>query len=236
MPFTLTGIDGLEPSGEPHPAGASAHDEMTIVWSSTAGVTDAFLVLRDVPAGPAQSPEGDVTAVSIDVPSGKAWLVTDNVREPPAPSSATRVVWWRDDRRLWLVSNYGLTAERLTALTLAIQPGSGLPWVLPDPSMTFVGFADSGFYESVRQDWSLDGSTLELTVTNGGLAQQLADVTPLSVNERTIAGASGYAITLPNGQVNLIWPADRSDHWAALLISPGLAGRVDEIAAAIVPA
>lgn len=43
-------------------------------------------------------------------------------------TSATYVMWWCADGRLWIVSNYGLTPERLKELTLAVQPGSGLPY------------------------------------------------------------------------------------------------------------
>jgi hypothetical protein len=101
--------------------------------------------------------------------------------------------------------------------------------------MTFVGFTTPELYESISQVWTLDGSTLTLAVTTGGLAQQLADMNPSSVVERTIAGKPGYALTQPNGQIYLIWPTDNADHWVSLLISPPLAGRVDEIAAAITP-
>jgi hypothetical protein len=235
LAYTLSGVEGIAPAGNPQRIDAGSDTSLVAVWSTTIGVTDGFLVLTDTPAPIATSPEGDVTSVSIDVPEGRAYLVTDNAFG--SLSSATRVMWWRDDGRLWVVSNFGLTPDRLKALTLAIQPGSGLPYVLPDPSMTFIGFntAEDGF-ESIAQDWTLDGSHLTLAVSTGGLAQQLADVAPTSIVERTIAGVQGYAITLTNGQVNLTWPTDNADRWGSLLISPALADRVDGFVGAITPA
>ncbi len=230
----MSGVEGLAPSGGPERTDTGSDTSLVAVWSTTAGVTDGYLTLTDSSAPIATTPEGDVTSVSLDVPEGHAYLVTDNGFE--SLSSATRVMWWRDDGRLWVVSNFGLTPDRLKALTLAIQPGSGLPFILPDPGMTFIGFntAEDGF-ESIAQDWILDGSHLMLAVTTGGLAQQLADVAPASIVERTIAGVQGYAITLTNGQVNLAWPTDNADRWGSLRISPALASRVDEILAAITP-
>jgi hypothetical protein len=236
LKYTLAGIDGLVPSGDPQSSDASNYGTLVSAWSSTAGVTDAYVVLGELSEAISRpGPEGDMTSVSIQVPDGQAYLVTDNGADglPLTLTSATRVMWWRADGRLWVVSNYGFSPGELKKLTLAIQPGSGLPYVLPDPTMTFVGCNTAESYESVRQDWTLDGSHLTLAVTTGGLAQQLADVTAVSVVERPIAGASGFAITLPNGQVNLAWPTANPDHWASLLVSSPLAPRLDEIIAAI---
>jgi hypothetical protein len=179
------------------------------------------------------SPEGDMSAVPMDVPSGKAFVVTDNGVGEPAPPSATRVMWWRSDGRLWIVSNFGVASDRLVEVTLEIQPGSGLPFVLPDPGFTFLGVSSLTAFESAQQGWSLDGSNLELAVTDGGLAQQLGGQI-VSVRERTLAGAAGYELTLPNGQLNMIWPTDQPDRWGSLIISSPLASRVDEIVSAIV--
>lgn len=139
--------------------------------------------------------------------------------ERPAPTSATRVMWWRSDGRLWIVSNFGVPPDRLGALALELQPGSGVPFVLPDPAVTFVGFSSLATYESARQSWNLDGSTIELAETTGGLAQQL-DVPIVDVAERTIAGAACYELTLANGQLNMIWPTGDPDRWDSLIISP----------------
>jgi hypothetical protein len=58
----------------------SSDDETASVWSSHAGITDAFIVLSDVPA-PHMSPEGDVSAVSMEAPSGTAFVVNIELAE-----------------------------------------------------------------------------------------------------------------------------------------------------------
>ena len=232
LSFTLEGVEGLAPREEPQLT-RSSDDETISVWSSTAGITDAYIVLRDVPAPPHKSPEGDISVVPMEVPSGTAFIATDNGVGEPAPTSATRVMWWRSDGRLWIVSNFGVAPDRLAALTLEIQPGSGVPFVLPDPTMTFIGMSSLTIYESARQGWGLDGSNIGLAVTTGGLAQQL-DVPTVAVAERTIAGAAGYELTLANGQLNMIWPTANPDRWGSLIVSSPLAARVDEIVSAIV--
>lgn len=231
LAYTLSGVEGLASSGNPERTDASGDTSLVAAWSAAGGISNGYLVLSDTQAPVATSPEGDVTSGSLDVPDGHAFVVTDNGFE--TLTSATRIMWWRADGRLWIVSNFGLTPARLTALTLAIQPGSGLPYVLADPSMAFVGFNTSESFESITQDWMLDGSHLTLAATTGGLAQQLAGVSPQSIVERTVAGVPGYAITLTNGQVNLAWPTDNPDHWGSLIISAPLAERIDEIVAAI---
>lgn len=239
LAYTLTGIDGLAATGDPAVNdSAGGPSSLVSAWTGPNGITESFIALTEVRGSTgATEPEGDNTSVSIDVPDGRGYLVTDNGADgkPMTLHSATRLMWWRDDGRLWVVSNYEVTPERLTQLTLAIQPGSGLPYVIPSAGTTFVGFNTSESYESVRQDWSLDGAFLELAVTSGGLAQQLADVAAVSVVERTIAGAAGYAITLSNAQVNLMWPTANADHWGSLIVAAPLVPRLDEIVAAITP-
>lgn len=232
LSFTLKGVEGLAPREEPQLV-RSSDDETTSVWSSTAGITDAFIVLSDVPAPPHMSQEGDVSAVSMEVPSGTAFVVTDNGVGEPAQTSATRVMWWRSDGRLWILSNFGVAPDRRAALILGLQPGSGVPFVLPDAGMTFIGISSLATYESARQGWKLAGSNIELAETTGGVAQQLG-VPTVAVTERTIAGAAGYELTLPNGQLNIIWPTDNPDRWGSLIISSPLAARVDEIVSAFV--
>ena len=241
LPYTFTGIDGLVATNAPGSATLTNAnpDSLIIAWSATTGITDGFIVLNESrPASGATQPEGDMTSVPIDVPDGHAYLVTDNVADgqPMTLPGATRVMWWRDDGRVWTVSNYNVAPLRLTQLTLAIQPGSGLPYVLPADGTSLVGFNAPESYDSVTQEWSLDGSSLLLAVSTGGLAQQLADSTIVSVVARTIAGAAGFAITLPNGQVNLVWPTANPDKWGSLIVGPSLVPRLDEIVAAIQPA
>lgn len=233
LTYTLSGVEGLGPIDEPALTHVSSYTSMIAAWSTGSGVTEGYLVLTETFAPKWTAPEGNVTSVSIDVPEGHAFLVTDNGFE--SLTSATRIMWLHNDGRLWTVSNFGLTPQRLQALTLAMQPGSGLPYVLPDASMTFIGFNTAESYQSVRQDWTLDQHFLELGVLTGGLAQQLADAVPVSIVERTIAGGQGYEITMTNGQVELVWPTGDGDHWGSLQLNPALADRIDEITAAITP-
>ncbi|MEO8265562.1 MAG: hypothetical protein ABI706_08635 [Ilumatobacteraceae bacterium] len=233
LTYTLSGVEGLGPIDEPALTHVSSYTSMVAAWSTGSGVTEGYLVLTETFAPKWTAPEGYVTSVSIDVPDGHAFLVADKGFE--SLTSATRIMWLHSDGRLWTVSNFGLTPERLKALTLAILPGSGLPYVLPDPSRAFIGLNTAEAYQSVRQDWTLDQHFLELGVFTGGLAQQLADAVPVSVVERTIAGAQGYVISMTNGQVKLVWPTGDGDHWGSLQLNPALAGRLDEIVAAITP-
>jgi hypothetical protein len=208
---------------------------VTAVWATSKGITDGYMTLRDVNGGPATSPEGDVTATRIEAPTGEAWLVIDNVPDDPPPTSATRIMWWRDDGRVWIVSNFGLNQENLTTLALQIEAGPNGSYTLPDASMTLVGSASLANHQSMTQAWTLDGHNLSLTVANGGLAQQVSDLPVHAIAERTIASHPGYALTLSNGQVNLIWPTDHAGWWVSIAGEPVLADRSDDLASAIVP-
>lgn len=233
LTYTLTGVEGLGPIGEPQLTHVSSYTSMVAAWSTVAGVTDGYLVLAESYLPTWTVPEDGVTSVPFDVPEGRAYLVTQNTFE--SLTSATQVMWSHSDGRLWTVSNFGLTPERLKALTLAIQPGSGLPYVLPDPSMTFIGFNTAGAYQSVRQDWTVDQQFLEIGLETGGLAEQLAGEVPVSVVERTIGATTGYEITRNNGQVKVTWPTGNADQWAHLGVNEHLVDRIDELLAAITP-
>ena len=236
--FTFGTLSGLSAVDQPQRTTFPGSDEVVTAWSNSAGVSDGYLLVRDVAApSDATGPEGDVSATPIAVPSGKAWLVTDNGVPAPLPSSATRIMWWRGDGRLWVVSDFGLTPDRLTVLALAITSDGTGTLTLNDPSMRLVGTSRLDALETIKQAWKLDGQTLVLAVSTGGLAQALADVLPTSsIAQYTVAGEVGYKATLPNGQVNLIWPTDDPVRWASLIIAPPLADRVDEIAAAVIRA
>jgi hypothetical protein len=234
MSFTFDGLEGLVAVDDPQLHDDPNSDSTTTMWSSANGILESYLTLRDVPAPAHESPEGDVSTTPIETPRGHAVLVTDNGLPDPPPSSAIRVMWWRGDGRLWIISTYGLTTERLTELALAIEPGPDGTPALTDPSMTLVGFSTSAAYQSILQQWTLDGHNLTLAVTNGGLTQQLSDLPVTSIEEQVIAGTAGYKITLPNAQVNLIWPTDNPDLWASIAVSPTISDRIDEIADAVV--
>jgi hypothetical protein len=84
-----------------------------------------------------------------------------------------------------------------------------------------------------------------LSVSNGGLVDQLADTVAASIEPITVLGTDGYRMTLVNGQTDVIWPAsdvtrvggtDDAPVWYRLTISSDLADRVDELIAAVQPA
>lgn len=233
LTYTLAGVEGLGPIGEPQLTHVSSYTSLVAAWSNVAGVTDGYLVLAESYLPAWTVPVDGVTSVPFDVPEGNAFLVTRNGFE--SLTSATQVMWLHSDGRLWTISNFGLTPERLKALTLAIQPGSGLPYVLPDPSMTFIGFNTAEAFQSVRQDWTVDQQFLEIGLETGGLAAQLVDEVPVSVVERTIAGTTGYEITQINGQVKITWPTGNADQWRHLGVNEHLVDRIDELLAAITP-
>jgi len=235
MAFTFGRLDGLTAVDEPHLADLPRYDETMTAWSSTEGITDTYLIVRNTAAtGTIGSPEGDITMTPIAaVPSGEAWLAIDNGVSEPLPSSSTRIMWWRDDGRLWIASTYGLAPERLTSLVLAIEAGDDGALNLADPSMVRLGTTSLSTYKSLRQQWSLDGHGLELAVTNGGLVLQLGDLPVRSIVEHPIADRAGYKITLSNGQVNLTWPTDDPEWWASVITGPTLADRIDAVAAAV---
>lgn len=195
--FTFGDVDGLVAVDAPHASDYPLDDEVTAVWATSKGITDGYMTLRDVKGGPATSPEGDVTATRIEAPAGEAWLVIDNVPDDPPPTSATRIMWWRDDGRVWIVSNFGLSPENLTTLALQIEAGPNGSYTLPDASMTLVGSASLASYQSMTQSWTLDGHNLSLTVANGGLAQQVSDLPVRDLAKYTVAGHAGYALPSP---------------------------------------
>jgi hypothetical protein len=66
------------------PADFPRYDETTTAWSSAAGITDAYLTVRDIPATvPVGSAEGDVTVTPVAAPSGQAWPPLDRVQLRP---------------------------------------------------------------------------------------------------------------------------------------------------------
>jgi hypothetical protein len=234
MGFTFNELDGLVKLGEPQVDDFPRQDSQLTAWSSIGGVVDAYLAVRDIPATlPPGSPEGDITMTPISAPSGHAWLAIDNGVSDPPPSSATHIMWWRDDGRLWIISSYGMTSDQMTDLTFAIEQEDG-ELTLAEPSMLPVGASSLQTSEELRQHWSLDGQPLDLVLSNGGLVEQL-DLPVRSIVEHQIADRAGYKITLSNGQINLAWPTDDAGWWASVTSGPALAARIDDVAAAIVP-
>jgi hypothetical protein len=135
MSFTFSDLDGLMALDEPQLDDLPCHDAMTTAWSSIDSVTDAYLVVKDVPATlPVGSAEGAITMTPLIAPSGHAWLAVDNGVSAPPPSSATHIMSWRDDDRLWIISSCGMAPDQMTDLTLAIEQQDDGELTLPNPS------------------------------------------------------------------------------------------------------
>jgi len=230
LDLTLAGLEGLTLAGDQQRIRVNGSDDMITLWSGLDGIQASYLKLLVAPVPGSSGPEGNISATPIAVPSGTAWLVTDN---GDTASVTSRIMWWRSDGRLWVVTQHGLTPERLTALTLTIQEGSGLPYVLPDPSMKFVLTAGPEDPDAIRQDWTLAGAHVMLELATPGLVH-LLNGAETSIVSRVVRGQPGYAITLGNGQIDVTWPSGgQSGSWFALFISPPLASRIDEIINAI---
>jgi hypothetical protein len=249
--LALEGIGGLTATtGEDVVStGPFGGNEVRTLWLPVDGdATGQWVVLSDTEAPATQSPESEETATPIDLGSGDAYIVRD-----PASSFSFggRVMWWRPDGRLWTLTGNGLTDDELVELAGSLVPGSGVPHVLDDPRYEFSGFAQLNQYRSISRAYTLADSapgelrSVVLSVTNGGLVQQLADTVPASIEPVTVLGTDGYRITLVNGQTDVIWPVsdetrvggtDDAPVWYRLTISSDLADRVDELIAAVQPA
>ena len=129
------------------------------------------------------------------------------------------------------VASYGLTPQEQADLAAQIQPGSGLPWVLPVEGWAFLGMGVQ-----------TDGATRFTRYSNGTEAVDIA-VGPLldqfftlatadTVEPVTVAGRAGWKATNAD-RVYVMWPAADSGRWATMTIVPALADRVDGLIAAV---
>lgn len=247
--LTLEGLLITTPDEDVVTTGPFAGDEMRTLWLPVDGdATGRWVVLRDTETPAAQSPEGEVSATPIDLGSGDAYIVRDLAS---SFSFGGQVMWWRPGGRLWILSGNGLTDDELVELAGSLLPGSGVPHVLDDPRYEFAGFSVLDDYRSVSRTYTLTDTaagelrSVVLSVSNGGLVQQLASNVATSIEPITVLGTDGYRMTLVNGQTDVIWPAsdetrvggtDDAPVWYRLTISSDLADRVDELIAAVQPA
>jgi hypothetical protein len=248
--LALEGVGGLTAMTEEDEVstGPFGGDQVHTLWLPVDGdATGRWVVLRDTEAPSAQSPEGEVSAIPIDLGSGDAYIVRDLAS---SFSFGGQVMWWRPDGRLWTLTGNGLTDDELVQLAGSLIPGSGVPHVLDDPRYEFSGFAQLDQYRSVSRTHQVSDTatgtprSVVLSITNGGLVQQLASNVATSIEPQTVLGTDGYRITLVNGQTDVIWPAsdetrvggiDDAPIWYRLSISSDLADRVDELIAAVQP-
>ncbi len=122
-----------------------------------------------------------------------------------------------------------MTDERAQELQAKVVPGAGLPYVLDDLTMELVGIGFAGMGELTAQRYTSADGTIELRI--GDYTGQYDHLIDAEHRPITVAGLPGYVVDTPAGPVVLWQPA--SGDWAELIISQGLADRVDEIVAAL---
>ena len=122
-----------------------------------------------------------------------------------------------------------MTDERAQELQAKVVPGSGLPYVLDDLTMELIGIGFAGMGELTAQRYASADGTIELRI--GDYTGQYDRMINAEHRPITVAGLPGYIVDTPAGPVVLWQPA--SGDWAELIISQGLADRVDEIVAAL---
>jgi hypothetical protein len=132
--------------------------------------------------------------------------------------------------------SFGLTTVAMRALADQVVPGSGLPYVLPDPSMQLVALGTAGVGERRTQEYRNDAGVVTLSVGDyqGELDALTYPEPPNAVTAVEIAGNPGYRVDLFNGSVLLLWRVAATGQWGSVSIPPALAHRADGIAAAIV--
>ena len=130
------------------------------------------------------------------------------------------------NRRCSKFAHAAMTDERADALAEQVVPGSGLPYVLPDPSMQLLGngFVGDGF--RVDQTYTADNERVELSVGDyRGQLDLLATGLPFAAT--TVAGRTAYRFEV-DGVTWLVWQTPAGT-WGTMAISAGLADRADEI-------
>jgi thiol-disulfide isomerase/thioredoxin len=124
----------------------------------------------------------------------------------------------------------GMTDERAAGLQAQVQTGSGLPYVLPDPSMELLGagLLDQG--NTLSQGYTNPAGTVTISVGDyRGQLRSLVD----GFRTITIAGGVGYRTDDATG-THVVWRAP-SGQWATLEIPPAMSDRADGLIGAVSP-
>lgn len=126
----------------------------------------------------------------------------------------------------------GMTAARAAALEAQVVPGSGLPYVLPDPSMRFLASGMGGAGALVSQSYTSGGSQVGLAV--GDYRGQLDALTHGELHGISVAATTGYRADDDLG-TTVVWRTPAGT-WATLHIGIALSKDIDTIVAALRPA
>lgn len=164
-----------------------------------------------------------------------AWAATTGVDDGLLTLTATPAVGGTTDLAFeWS----GMTDERAAELQAKVVPGSGLPYVLQDPTMELVGNGLSGMGELATQAYTEPDGHLVLRI--GDYAGQLDWLTSYPSTPIDVLGRPGHRMSTEGGIV-VLWQLANGD-WAELLLNTAAAAatgdepRFDAIMASLTPA
>ena len=128
--------------------------------------------------------------------------------------------------------SYGIGLQEQRHLLAQVQPGSGLPWLLPVEPWTYLGMGTGNDGPTYAQTFSSDIGSVILDV--GPLANQFLTLASVgTIDSATVAGHEGWKATNAEG-VYVLWPAGDSGQWASMTVPASLADRIDGLIAAVV--
>lgn len=221
---------GLEPSADPtRSATAELGDpKLFQAWEVRNGDVLGLLTVTisaDGSAPTLDSPEFTGEPI-VPLPEGDGTLL----RPVDDRGYGYEFVWHRADGSAWWFQSAGLSWELVVKAVIGAVPGSGIPIVIPDPTLTLLSVgALTG--ESISQTY---GTTAIVTVVAD--ASTIAELMgAANVVETTVAGHAGYAALMDDGTIQVAWDAGEG-YWGGLSISAADARGADGIIAAVVPA
>jgi hypothetical protein len=213
--------DGIEPTS----------DQLNQSWMVGSGEDRGFLTVK-IESGLTPGVEGDYTVETLEVPEGIAYFLRPNGDDAPL-DYGNEVRWFHDDGTAWLFQSQGLDRDTVVGLALSAVPGSGVPLVIDDPSLTMLSIGTT-VGEQNTQDYTNETGLVRLWVERRGTALGNL-ISAANIIDVTVAGTPGYAALLSNNQIDVTWPADNG-WWGHLSIAPALSRGADGIIAAVVPA
>lgn len=130
------------------------------------------------------------------------------------------------------VSSYGIDLQQQAELLARVQPGSGLPWLLPVEGWSYLGMGTGNDGPTYEQPFSSDVGAVILDV--GPLANQFLRLATVgTIENATVDGHDGWRATNTDG-VYVLWPSGDSGQWASMTVPASLADRIDGLIAAVV--
>lgn len=136
------------------------------------------------------------------------------------------------DGSSWMFESYGLSEAERNRLADEVTLVDGL-FALPDAALRLVGAGVEGDGTGTSQSYVADDGAVTLAV--GGYRGQLEQFAESgTLRTVTVAGITGVAVGGERA-ATVVWPV--GDHlWGTLQFSGQIAGRVDEVVAAVAPA